>query len=106
MLAVACRLREGAQEADRFPGARIGWSRTDLHRAGGHAGLARPEVRPAVEKARTAGIRTIMITGDYPDTARSIAHDIRLLRPVGQVVTGAELGPDEATRNCGSGLSG
>ncbi len=52
---------------------------------------ARPEVRPAVEKARTAGIRTIMITGDYPDTARSIAHDIRLLRPVGQVVTGAEL---------------
>ncbi|MGQ9803709.1 MAG: cation-translocating P-type ATPase [Anaerolineae bacterium] len=52
---------------------------------------ARPEVRPAVEKARTAGIRTIMITGDYPDTARAIAHDIRLLRPVGQVVTGAEL---------------
>nr|BAL56591.1 calcium-translocating P-type ATPase, PMCA-type [uncultured prokaryote] len=52
---------------------------------------ARPEVRPAVEKARTAGIRTIMITGDYPDTARAIAQEIHLLRPVGQVVTGAEL---------------
>lgn len=52
---------------------------------------ARPEVRPAVEKARTAGIRTIMITGDYPDTAHAIAREIRLLRPVGRVVTGAEL---------------
>jgi magnesium-transporting ATPase (P-type) len=32
-----------------------------------------------------------MITGDYPDTARAIAQDIRLLRPVGPVVTGTEL---------------
>ena len=29
----------------------------------------RPEVPPAMEQARKAGIRTIMITGDYPDTA-------------------------------------
>lgn len=52
---------------------------------------ARPEVRPAVEKARRAGIRTLMITGDYADTARAIAQDIGLLRPGGKVVTGAEL---------------
>ncbi|RME34501.1 MAG: cation-translocating P-type ATPase, partial [Thermoflexia bacterium] len=52
---------------------------------------ARPEVRPAVEKARRAGIRTLMITGDYADTARAIAEDINLLRPGGKVVTGAEL---------------
>ncbi len=52
---------------------------------------ARPEVRPAVARARTAGIRTLMITGDYADTARAIAHDIGLLRPAGEVVTGAEL---------------
>ena len=34
---------------------------------------ARAEVKPALEKARAAGIRTIMITGDYPNTARAIA---------------------------------
>ncbi len=52
---------------------------------------ARPEVRPAVEQARKAGIRTVMITGDYPDTARAVAEEIGLLRPGGEVVTGVEL---------------
>jgi Ca2+-transporting ATPase len=52
---------------------------------------ARPEVKPAIERARHAGIRTMMITGDYPDTARAIAQEIGLLRPGGQVVTGSEL---------------
>ena len=52
---------------------------------------ARPEVRPAVERARRAGIRTMMITGDYPDTARAIAQEIGLLRPDGKAITGVEL---------------
>jgi len=52
---------------------------------------ARPEVGPAIERARQAGIRTMMITGDYPDTARAIAEEIGLLRPKGQVMSGAEL---------------
>jgi len=52
---------------------------------------ARPEVKPAVERALRAGIRTVMVTGDYPDTARAIAQEIGLLRPGGEVVTGAEL---------------
>ena len=52
---------------------------------------ARPEVRPAVEKARRAGIRTVMITGDYPDTARAVAQEIGLLRPGGEVLTGTDL---------------
>jgi Ca2+-transporting ATPase len=52
---------------------------------------ARPEVGPAMEKARHAGIRTVMVTGDYPDTARAIADQIGLLRPEGRVVSGAEL---------------
>ena len=51
----------------------------------------RPEVIPALEKARTAGIRTIMITGDYPNTARAIAESIHLLSPGHNVLTGAEL---------------
>ena len=36
---------------------------------------ARPEVKPAIDKARRAGIRTVMVTGDYPDTARAIAQE-------------------------------
>jgi len=52
---------------------------------------ARPEVGPAVEKARRAGIRTVMITGDYPDTARAVAQAIGLLRPDSKALTGAAL---------------
>ena len=51
----------------------------------------RPEVPPAVEKARKAGIRAIMITGDYPDTAEAIATSIGLLRPGRKVLPGSEL---------------
>jgi P-type Ca2+ transporter type 2C len=52
---------------------------------------AREEVGPALEKARAAGIRTVMITGDYANTARAIASSIGLLRKDHQVLTGAEL---------------
>ena len=52
---------------------------------------ARPEVKPALERARRAGIRTIMITGDYPNTARAIAESIGLLRPGRKVAAGADL---------------
>jgi Ca2+-transporting ATPase len=59
---------------------------------------ARPEVKPAIAKARGAGIRTVMITGDYRETARAIASEIGLLRKDGQVHTGAELDDmDDAT---------
>jgi len=52
---------------------------------------ARPEVKPALEKARGAGIRTVMITGDYPNTGRAVAETIGLLRVGDKVHTGAEL---------------
>jgi Ca2+-transporting ATPase len=51
----------------------------------------RPEVPPALEKGRQAGIRTVMITGDYPNTARAIAESIGLLEPGHQVLTGPDL---------------
>ena len=51
----------------------------------------RPEVADAVEKARRAGLRTVMITGDHATTARAIAERIGILRPGRRVVTGAEL---------------
>ncbi len=52
---------------------------------------ARPEVNPALQTAARAGIRTIMITGDYPNTARAIAESIGLLQPGHHVLTGAQL---------------
>jgi len=59
---------------------------------------ARPEVKPALDKARGAGLRTIMITGDYPNTGAAVAKDIGLLRPGDKVHTGAELNAmDDAT---------
>ena len=51
----------------------------------------RTEVKPALEHARHAGIRTVMITGDFPNTAKAIAESIGLLRPGKKVLTGAEL---------------
>jgi Ca2+-transporting ATPase len=51
----------------------------------------RPEVKHAMEKAAHAGLRTIMITGDYPNTARAIAQEIGLLRAGHAVLTGADL---------------
>ncbi len=52
---------------------------------------ARPEVRPALEKAAKAGLRTVMITGDFPNTAKAIAQAIGLLRPGHKVSTGADV---------------
>jgi Ca2+-transporting ATPase len=51
----------------------------------------RTEVKPALEHARHAGIRTVMITGDFPNTAKAIAEAIGLLRPGKKVMTGAGL---------------
>jgi Ca2+-transporting ATPase len=50
----------------------------------------RPGVAAAVCECYQAGIRVLMITGDYPGTARKIAADIGL-RPLDDVITGPEL---------------
>ncbi|MBP6179349.1 MAG: cation-translocating P-type ATPase [Anaerolineales bacterium] len=61
----------------------------------------RVEVKPALEHARHAGIRTVMITGDFPNTAKAIAEAIGLLRPGKKVLTGAALDDmdDEELKN-------
>jgi Ca2+-transporting ATPase len=50
----------------------------------------RPTVPAAVAECRTAGIRVVMITGDYPLTAQSIASRAGLAN-CENVITGAEL---------------
>ena len=52
---------------------------------------SRTEVKVALAQARHAGIRTVMITGDYPNTARAIAETIGLLQPGHKVATGADV---------------
>lgn len=51
----------------------------------------RPEVYSAIQKCHTAGIRTVMITGDHKTTAMAIARMLRLLPAGGRVMTGGEL---------------
>ena len=61
-----------------------------------HLGLAglvdpvRPGVTDAVAECRGAGMRTIMITGDYPGTALEVAREIGLDHDAG-CITGHEL---------------
>ncbi|MBN1836265.1 MAG: cation-translocating P-type ATPase [Spirochaetales bacterium] len=50
----------------------------------------RPEVKVAVETCRRAGIRPVMITGDHPLIARSIAKELGI-SGADQAMTGAEL---------------
>ncbi|MBI2028627.1 MAG: cation-translocating P-type ATPase [Candidatus Levybacteria bacterium] len=51
----------------------------------------RPEVKQAVEKARLAGIRTIMVTGDNELTALAIAKEVELIEKDEDVATGEEI---------------
>lgn len=56
----------------------------------GLADPVRPGVPEAIAECRQAGIRVIMITGDYPGTAQSIGREIGLLN-ADEVITGPEL---------------
>lgn len=51
----------------------------------------RPEVIDALKVARGAGLRAIMITGDYKETAEAIARQVGLLTPDGLVLSGPEI---------------
>ncbi len=61
----------------------------------GLLGLADPlraEIPEAVQQCQDAGIRVVMITGDYPATARAIARAAHIdVTDAGQVLTGSDL---------------
>jgi magnesium-transporting ATPase (P-type) len=46
---------------------------------------------PSLDQLRAAGVQIVMITGDHPSTARTIAAELGVLDGDAQVVTGAEL---------------
>lgn len=51
----------------------------------------RNEAKEAVVKCKRAGIKTVMITGDHPDTARAIGLELGILGKGDKVLVGAEL---------------
>jgi Ca2+-transporting ATPase len=60
----------------------------------------RPEAKAAVARAKAAGVRPLMITGDHPRTAAVIARELGIATD-DRALTGAEfeaLSPDEALR--------
>ncbi len=52
---------------------------------------ARPEAKEAIAKCKDAGIQTIMITGDYKETAFAIAKELGLAQKESEAIMGSEL---------------
>lgn len=52
---------------------------------------ARPEAKDAIAKCKEAGIKTVMITGDYKETAFAIAKELGMAESIDQAMMGAEL---------------
>lgn len=51
----------------------------------------RPEASESVALCKSAGIKTVMITGDHPSTARHIAQSIGIIQKDEMVITGKDL---------------
>lgn len=52
---------------------------------------ARPEVKESIKLCKQAGIETVMITGDYKETAYAIAKDLGMVESESQAMMGEEL---------------
>ena len=62
----------------------------------------REEAKKAVEKCKSAGIKTVMITGDHKITATAIAKQLGILENEDEAITGSELenmSDEELTKN-------
>ena len=96
----------GYKTIDKLPGSKeeIQKLETDLTFIGmvGMIDPPREEAKRAVEKCKTAGIKTIMITGDHKITATAIAKQLGILENEEEAITGSELermSDEELTKN-------
>lgn len=55
----------------------------------------RAEVKESIQKAKSAGVKTLMITGDHKNTAFAIAYQLGIAEKIEQTITGNEI--DELT---------
>ncbi len=66
----------------------------------------RKEIKAAVKKCKRAGMRPVMITGDYSNTALAVAKEIGLAKSMDEVITGEQLSKmsdeelDERIKKC------
>jgi Ca2+-transporting ATPase len=51
----------------------------------------RQEARAAIAKCATAGIKVVMITGDHPNTAAAVAHQLRLGKKEPVILVGSDI---------------
>lgn len=51
----------------------------------------RPEVKEAMERTKSAGIKVVMITGDHKATAESIAKEAGIFRAGDEILTGQDI---------------
>jgi len=51
----------------------------------------RTEVKPSIQKAKSAGITSLMITGDHKNTAFAIAYELGIAVSIDQAITGQEI---------------
>lgn len=51
----------------------------------------RPEVKASIQLAKTAGITSVMITGDHINTAFAIASELGMAESIGQAITGQDM---------------
>lgn len=99
VLAIATRtLPEDSERGNPAVSSRVKYTPEAVERDLTFLGLAammdppRPEVAEAVQQCHTAGVRIIMITGDYGLTAQSIAQRIGILRTSDpKVISGVDL---------------
>ncbi|PCI21298.1 ATPase [Candidatus Wolfebacteria bacterium] len=51
----------------------------------------RPEIYNSIQKAETVGMRVVMITGDFADTAKAIAKEVGIYKEGDRVLSGTDL---------------
>jgi P-type Ca2+ transporter type 2C len=51
----------------------------------------RPEVKKAIKECQGAGVKVLMITGDNPKTAYTVAKDLKLIKSPEDLVTGYQI---------------